>query len=669
MAGGTLNFTDSRLQDCGDRWGSSGELAGLLLLSSSVALRNVHFHNCTYGLVANGIRASFSYLAFTSCERAVTCIASELELVNCSIFYSGTDDLELSQGSHVVLVNTTFARGRTSLAGPGNVLEVYWYVNINVAWQNKVRVQHASVTLTDGEGAASLAGYTDDQGWLMWTLVLESRENGSALEVKNPYDISVRLSNVTTIVNMTFEKSLTLYVTLKDMIPPYIEVLSPHDGEYQNFTPVSVSGRVHDFETGLEKVEVSTDGRIWQPAASAQDAWSFLAQLADGNYTLLVRASDAVGNRAIAQVNFTIKTKISVLLVASPVEGLLTRNPSLIVSGSTESGVTIQVGGRNVDVVNGKFIATVFLSEGNNPILVTATDAAGNIATVVRSVVLDTTAPFIEVVSPGNDSYVAADDVTVSGRTEPGARVLVDGLEIVNSEGRFGQSVPLLQDESILNITVLDAAGNANSTFLTVHVDTQAPGLEILFPRMGQHTEKVNITVNGTTEPFSTVTAGEFTGVAGNDGHFSLNVTLLYGNNTLLLKSTDRAGNTNSTVWYVVRTRPVNAANSPWLETGILVAAVLAAENIYLFWRYRRKGPMVPSAPAAQPANASAAGPVPPEAKPESAPAPGSAPPEALPVDAPGIGPVPPDAVPVAEILSTPDKTREADRTETVEMK
>jgi hypothetical protein len=217
--------------------------------------------------------------------------------------------------------------------------------------------------------------------------------------------------------------------------------------------------------------------------------------------------------------------------------------------------------------------------------------------------------------------------------------VLVDGLEIVNSDGRFGQSVPLPQEQNILNVTVLDAAGNANSTFLTVHVDTEPPVLEILFPRMGHHTGNVNITVNGTTEPFATVAAGEFSAVAGQDGLFSMNVTLLYGNNTLLIKATDRAGNTNSTVWYVVRTRPVNASGSPWLEAGILVAAVLAAENAYLFWRYRRKGPAASSTPAALPANAS------------------------------HTGPVPPEAIPVAEILSAPDGARKTDETDTVEMK
>jgi parallel beta-helix repeat protein len=676
MAGGNLTFTDGRLQDCGDRWGNAGEQAGLLLLSSSVKLRNVHFHNCTYGLVANGITSSFSYLTFTSCIRAVACLASELELENSSIYYSGINDLELSQGSHVVLLNTTFARGQTSLAGPGNLLEVYWFLNINVAWQNKVLVQHASVTLTGNDGAASLAGYTDDKGWLMWAKVLESRNNGSAAEVKNPYSILVRLSNVTTDVDMTFEKSWTLYVTLKDMIPPYIEVLSPQAGDFLNFTPVVVSGRVHDFETGLEKVEVSADGRLWQPAAVSEDAWSFLAQLPDGSYTLQARASDAVGNRATASVNFTVKTRISVLVVESPVEGLLTRNPSIMVSGMTESGAKIQINGRSADVVNGRFVASVFLSEGNNTVLVTATDAAGNIATIVRSVVLDTAAPFVELLSPANDSYIGADDVLVSGRTEPGARVLVDGLEIVNSDGRFGQSVPLPQELNILNVTVLDAAGNANSTFLTVHVDTEPPGLEIIFPRMGQHTEKVNITVNGTTEHFSTVTAGEFTAVAGEDGRFSMNVTLLYGNNTLLIKSTDRAGNTNSAVWYVVRTRPANAVSSPWLEASILVAAVLAAENIYLFYRYRRKGPapVTPQAAPTGPAQAPGVPPKqqagePPSAMPAGEPAPGSIPPEALPAAAPAVGSVPPEALPVAEILSAPVEARKTDETETVEMK
>jgi parallel beta-helix repeat protein len=684
MPGGNLTFTDSKLQDCGDRWGNAGETAGLLLMSSDVTLRNVFFHNCTYGIVANRIKASFSRLSFTACSRAIASLASYIWLLNSSIYYSGANDLELSQGSTMILVNTTFARDRTSLAGPGNTLEVFWFLSVNVAWQNKVLVPHASVTLKGQDGLSVLAGYTDDRGWLMWTTVLEYRQNGTDMETKNPYNISVRLSNVTTYVGMPIEKSWTLYITLKDMIAPYIDVQTPRPGDILNFTPVLMSGRVHDFETGLEKVEVSSDGRFWQPAALSEDLWSFLAQLPDGNHTMQVRVTDSVGNRALATVNFTLKTRISVLEVQNPTEGLLTRNPSLIVSGITESGARIQINGRNTDVVNGRYVATVFLSEGNNTVLVTATDAAGNIATIVRSVVLDTSAPYMELLTPGNGSYVGAGDAIFSGRTEPGAKVLVDGLELVNSDGRFRQSVPLPQEVNIVNVTVLDAAGNANTTFVTVIVDTVAPGLKIAFPRMGMHTGMANITVNGTTEAFSTVTAGEFSAVADQYGRFEMNVSLLYGNNTLLLKSTDRAGNTNTTTWYVVRDSPRISNRSPWLEAGILVAAVLAAENIYLVWRYRKGRPAaqqaaLPVRPAASHA-AQVAGPAAQQAapavapgKPQAAlpPGPTREPPAAVPIEESVDGTVPPEALPVAEILRPSGTRPEPDDpvAETVDMK
>lgn len=663
LAGGNLTFTDSKLTDCGDSWGTAGERGGLLLLSSQVSLRNLKVANCTYGLIANGVRGAFSYLTFAGCSRAVTAIASDLRLENCSIYYSKVNDLELSQNARVVLMNTTFDRGRTSLAGPGNLLEVYWFLSVNVAWQNKVLVQHAQVTLKGTDGNTSLARFTDEKGWLMWMPVLEFRDDGGARDVRNPYNISVRFSNVTTAVELVFEKSLTLYVTLKDNIAPYIEVSSPRPGDLLNFTPVLVNGRVHDFETGLEKLEVSTDGRFWQAAFVHEDEWSFLAELADGNYTLSVRATDAVGNRALASLGFTVKTRITVLEITSPPEGLLTRTAALTVSGLTEAGAKIQINGRSVNVVNGRFVTTLFLSEGNNTILISATDAAGNTATITRSVVLDTMAPYIEVLSPGNGSYVNAHDVYLAGRTEPGARVFLNGVLMVNADGRFGESVPLPEELNTLNLTVMDAAGNVNTTFLTVTVDTLPPALNIAFPRSGWRTPKANVTLNGTTEPFSTVTAGEFIALADENGYFAMNVTLMYGNNTLLVKTTDRAGNTNASTWYVVRTSPVGPGPaSPWLVAGILIAVMLVAQNLYLYRRYAGKGPGSPPRPPLTDGPAAAAGQASERTEAE--------PPAALPVEDPAGEMVPPEALPVAEILpSKGEAVRVEDEAETLEMK
>jgi len=294
--------------------------------------------------------------------------------------------------------------------------------------------------------------------------------------------------------------------------------------------------------------------------------------------------------------------------------------------------------------------------------MVTAIDDAGNIATLVRSVVLDTVAPFIELFSPYNDSYVPVDDVQVSGRTEPGSRVLVDGLEIVISGGRFEQRVPLPKELNILNVTVLDAAGNANSTFLTVHVDTVPPGLEIFSPRMGHHTGKGYITINGTTEPFSTVTAGEFMAVAGQDGSFSINVTLLQGNNTFFIKSTDRAGNSNTSVWYVVRSVTNSASRSPWLEVGILVAIFLATENVYFLWRARRLRSAVASSRmviSTVQTPASITAPCQPVEEP----------PFTQPLESSTMNSVPPEALPVVDTQTGPDGSQNVGEDEANKMK
>jgi hypothetical protein len=330
-----------------------------------------------------------------------------------------------------------------------------------------------------------------------------------------------------------------------------------------------------------------------------------------------------------------VKTRITLLDVASPADGLVTRSPALLVTGVTEAETRIQVNGRDVGVTSGGFSTTVYLEEGNNTVLVAATDEAGNTATVARRVVLDTLAPFIEVLSPRNGSFVNVAQALVSGRTEPGAKVTVNGQPVINSDGRFSLAVDLPNETNLIAISAQDRAGNPNDTFVEVHVDLVSPSITVSFPRMGQHFGRRNITVNGTTEPFAMVTAGDFTGVAGADGSFWMNVTLLYGNNTLIIRSTDRAGNFDSVTWYVVRDRPSPGPGSPWMAALIAFVIILAAENagIYIYWRRQKRG--APAAPA-----------------PKAPPAPPARPPQPVPAGAVPVAeaePVPPEALPVGD--------------------
>ncbi|MGQ9582711.1 MAG: right-handed parallel beta-helix repeat-containing protein, partial [Thermoplasmatota archaeon] len=636
MRGAALTLIDGVVQDCGGEWGAPGERGGLNILSDGVQLRNVAFINCTYGLIANGVTATYSGLSFSRCYEAVAAIASSIRLENCSLILSSHLDLELLQGSRAVLVNTTFTRSMVRLAGAGTYLEVIWLLSVNVGWQSRVVVERAQVVLTDAAGRHLLAGYTDEKGWLTGVQVIEYTQNSTSRSERNPYNLSVRYASATASMEKEFVSSETMYIVLYDLQPPLIELTEPAQGALLNHTPVQVGGLAADYETGLARVEASTDGRVWTEAVGLE-RWSLLLDLPDGNHTIYVRATDAVGNRALLTLALTVDTRVTLLDVIEPTEGLVTRDPVLTVRGSTEAAAKILVNGARAQLDEGAFCVTVELSEGNNTILVSATDAAGNTATIVRSVVLDTMPPLLEVTSPPSGSYASAPETRLSGRTEPGARVLVDGRETLNVGGSFSETIALPASDNYINVTALDAAGNANATLVLVHVDTETPGIEVTHPRSGFRTTKHNVTLNGTAEPHCLIRAGEAVTTSGEDGAFSVELELPLGNSTIIITAVDRAGNENTLIWYIVRARPEAGRSTPWLAAGLAVAIALGCENALLYAAWRRAGGAVRSRERPPPPRGGA----PPEALPaeleallvEEGSGAGKGPPEALPAE------------------------------------
>lgn len=142
--------------------------------------------------------------------------------------------------------------------------------------------------------------------------------------------------------------------------------------------------------------------------------------LADGSHTITVYAYDYDGNKSnVASVSFKIDTVPPVLNVTAPVDGLITNNAKVTVTGTTNdvtsSPVTLTVkvnSGTATSVTvssDGSFSKEITLSNGENTITVTATDAAGKSTEVIRTVKLDTGAPvFGNVVITPNPSNTGA---------------------------------------------------------------------------------------------------------------------------------------------------------------------------------------------------------------------------------------------------------------------
>lgn len=142
--------------------------------------------------------------------------------------------------------------------------------------------------------------------------------------------------------------------------------------------------------------------------------------LADGSHTVTVYAYDYDGNKSnVATVSFKIDTVPPVLNVTAPADGLITNVAKVTVTGTTNDAtsspvtLTVKLNSGTASAVtvsaDGSFSKELTLTSGENTIVVTATDSAGKVTTVTRTVKLDTGAPvFGNVVITPNPSNTGA---------------------------------------------------------------------------------------------------------------------------------------------------------------------------------------------------------------------------------------------------------------------
>ena len=108
-----------------------------------------------------------------------------------------------------------------------------------------------------------------------------------------------------------------------------------------------------------------------------------------------------------------------------------------------------------------------------------ATDAAGNTANATVEIILDTVAPAISLISPAVGATVEVAAVTVSGTTEPGALVVVNGLAVqVDANGAFSLDLALVEGSNTITATATDLAGNSASASRSVTYTDPVPGLQ-----------------------------------------------------------------------------------------------------------------------------------------------------------------------------------------------
>ncbi len=234
------------------------------------------------------------------------------------------------------------------------------------------------------------------------------------------YNVKVEATNTagtTASADASTVSGLKLYV--KERVAPVITIVSPSSGAYvsNNKQPVvfTITDEAEGSGVDLTSLVVKLDGTAVAAATLTNTAitngysvtYTPASALSDGSHTVTVDCKDHDGNSANQKsTTYTVDTVPPTLNITAPVDNLITNNSSLTVAGTTNdatsSPVTIKVKLNGVDQgavtvgTGGAFTKAVTLTEGSNTIVVTATDAAGKVSTVTRTVTLDTSVPVIK---------------------------------------------------------------------------------------------------------------------------------------------------------------------------------------------------------------------------------------------------------------------------------
>ncbi len=119
-------------------------------------------------------------------------------------------------------------------------------------------------------------------------------------------------------------EDLDIYFAAGDFAPPTVEILSPRPGTWLFSSRVELTGSATD-NVGLARVEVSTDGTAWEPAAGTT-AWIATLTVARGVSVLYARATDHAGNAAIVTIEVRVvleRFSTSLILAVGVGGGLL----------------------------------------------------------------------------------------------------------------------------------------------------------------------------------------------------------------------------------------------------------------------------------------------------------------------------------------------------------
>lgn len=235
---------------------------------------------------------------------------------------------------------------------------------------------------------------------------------------------------------------------------------------------------------------------------------------------------------------------------------------NVTVSGTSDPGANVTVAAQSgtyeaVANATGVFeLRDVLLIDGLNILTITTTNNASVSASGLMIVTADTICnlrvdPFK---SPTNS--VGA---VFNGTTEPGAVLMVDGLQVdVSSDGSWQAEVSLVEGLNAIHFNATDSVGNQAGLAAFVLLDTTPPELMVSAPTGGTIVSQPVVTLHGTVEQDASISIqGAFViELETSLSNWTARVALVNGTNAITVIATDAVGNSIQRTVVLVYTPP-----------------------------------------------------------------------------------------------------------------
>lgn len=332
-------------------------------------------------------------------------------------------------------------------------------------------------------------------------------------------------------------------------------IISPNGDQAQDSTnfnytlneDAKVTVQVFDASNNLIHTLLSDEFQTRGQHVTVWNGQTDLGQVAqDGRYRLQVTAQGTVrsGNQS---ADVLVDTIPPTLRLANLNESSRVREANLTIEGLTDPDAVIQLDGNPAVIpvnADGQFSIKQQLLEGANTFQISATDPAGNVATIAREIILVTQPPEVTITNPTNGSWTNESIVNVAGAIPAGTSLKINGQEAtVAANGQFEREVILQEGENILTLEATDDVGNVTSQEIILRRKTTPPTLTVNVDE-GETFQQSEVQIIGKTDPGALILVGGQQVAVSSLGEFQTTVNLLTGENLLDVVAQDQAGNT-----------------------------------------------------------------------------------------------------------------------------